>query len=511
MNPSLSSQPVEMGTPVDLREYVRVLWLQRWLIAVITLLLLLSTVVFSALQTPQYVSDAGVLVESPSLDAEDVPTELNMETEKQLVESASVAQLVQERLSVQEPLSVLLEGLTVDVTTDSEILTVSYRHPDPEQARLRAQAFSQGYLEFRRQRTLRQLMGSLAPLERRLGDLRAQISALNEELALTDDPGVEAALRTEIDLVAGQVVLVESQIAESVQPEQLRVGLVVDPAERPTAPASPNYVINVAVALVIGLALGAGITFLRDRLGDRIRGSSDLESYAGVPVLAVVPRARRRLWTRHEFLISADRRSAASESLRTLRASFVFTAVKSQIRSVLVTSPHSGEGKSTITANLAFLLAQSGKRVVVVSGDVRSPTLDRFFQPVNGFGGPPALGSRANGALGMSNGHIRFIPAREVQKGDAELLDTDDLQSLLEILKRDADFVLVDAPPIMEVADALTLSALTDGVLLIADGERTGREDVREARKRLEQINATVIGSVLNRSDRSGSSLYYQS
>jgi succinoglycan biosynthesis transport protein ExoP len=91
------------------------------------------------------------------------------------------------------------------------------------------------------------------------------------------------------------------------------------------------------------------------------------------------------------------------------------------------------------------------------------------------------------------------------------LLDTDDLQSLLEILKRDADFVLVDAPPIMEVADALTLSALTDGVLLIADGERTGREDVREARKRLEQINATVIGSVLNRSDRSGSSLYYQS
>lgn len=496
----------------SLREYLAILRVRKWSVILIALLVIGSALAFSFLQTPLFTSTARVLVDPPSLALEVASQVPNLETERELVASAAVAEVVAEDVGYQGAPDELLRGLTVNVPPSTEILEIEYEHHDPIEAKRLAQGFASGYLDFRRQQALDDLLAASASVQARLEELEAQLQDINTRLAGNPAESERATLEAEATTMAGQVALLRQQLSELSPPAQLRVGEVVQPADLPSEPSSPNHLLNGALAIVLGLALGIGLAFLRERLDDRLRGRADLEQRAGVPVLAVIPRvASWRKKSRTPTVALDEPRSAAAEAYRTLRTGVVFAASQRQIRTILITSPHEGDGKTATTANLGVALAHAGKRVILVSADLRRPRLERFFGADKGHGLTNVIaGEMSLDEVTANPGidGIRIVPTGPIPGNPAELLGSDAMGGILDQLKESADLVLIDAPPLLAVADSLTLASMVDGVLLVVDAEETTRAAVMHARRELEQVDAPVIGAILNRFDASRSSAY---
>jgi protein-tyrosine kinase len=196
----------------------------------------------------------------------------------------------------------------------------------------------------------------------------------------------------------------------------------------------------------------------------------------------------------------ADPRSPASEAYRTLRTNIQFSSLDKPLRTLLVTGVDAGEGKSTTLANLAVVMAQGGKRVVAVDCDLRRPTLHKVF----GLSGEPGLttaildkaeqvASQKTAVEGLS-----LVASGPLPPNPSELLGSRRFGEILDALVKEADIVLLDAPPIMAVSDAAVLASRVDGVLLVVSAGKTKRELARRAKSLLEKVNANILGVVLN-------------
>jgi capsular exopolysaccharide synthesis family protein len=295
-------------------------------------------------------------------------------------------------------------------------------------------------------------------------------------------------------------------------PESLRVGQVVEPATLPTTPATPNYLVNIPLAVFVGLALGVGLAFVRERLDDRLRGREDFEHRVGAPVLAVVPHASA--WKKRKearLVTSTEPRSAPSEAYRTLRTSLLFNASQNGVRRVLITSSQDEEGKTTTVANLGMVLAQAGKRVVLVDADLRKPRLHRFFGVENRVGLTNVLAQEVEppeAVVQSGVANLLLLPCGPIPGNPAELLSSDAMGAILQHLGKLADFVIVDSAPVLAAADASILATYADAVLLVADADRATRASVAQARVQLDQVNAKVVGAVLNNFDLSKARAY---
>ena len=478
---------------LNLREYLTVLRVRKWWIVLATILVVGSALAYSYRQTPIYVSQAEVHVESAPLSPERPLPALNMETEKELAQSTEVAKLAAEELGEDESqIYTLLANLSVDVIQDTEILTFGYSSSDPEAAADRANAFAQAYLVSRFNRVQEGLEVQRDVIER-------QIEAAQRDRARADDefkPSFDA-----------QIAIYNQQLAALTGSNSMSVGTVAEPAGVPSEPSSPNHLRTALIGLLAGLPLGAGLAFLRERFDDRLRGRADLETHAGAAVLAVVPRIAS--WKNSgdsPVITMAEPKSSAAEAYKTLRTSVLFAAAQRGLETLMVTSANAQEGKSATTANLGVALAQSGKRVILVSADLRKPRLHRFFRSQNGVGLTNVLAGEKNALevlnwVGVEN--LRLLPSGPIPGNPAELLGSEAMESLLRELQDAADFVLIDAAPVLPVADAMTLTPLADAVLFVADARRTTRSTIAQARQQLDQVNARVIGTVLNNFDPS--------
>ncbi|MGH2693410.1 MAG: YveK family protein, partial [Actinomycetota bacterium] len=261
----------EEATP--LREYIAVLRLRKWSVLGIAFLVLASTLFFSFQQTPIYESEAKVLVKpvtSASVPGA-VPQPPNLETERELVASAAVAEIVGEGLDVAEDPEALLDDLEVEVATNTEILLIRYGHPDPLEAQGRTQAFADSYLEFRRAEALEELLAASDAVQKQISSVNRELVEVMEEISATNVPSERAQLEARQATLTSRIAVLEQKLTELTPVESLRVGQVVQPADLPSSPASPNYLLNAALALFVGLALGVGLAFLRERLDDRLR------------------------------------------------------------------------------------------------------------------------------------------------------------------------------------------------------------------------------------------------
>jgi capsular exopolysaccharide synthesis family protein len=208
-----------------------------------------------------------------------------------------------------------------------------------------------------------------------------------------------------------------------------------------------------------------------------------------------------------------DPKSPVVEAYRTLRTNLKYTDVGSPLRKVLVTSPGPGEGKSTITANLAVVLAQSGQRVIAASVDLRKPMLHRYIGLSNQLGVTTILAGQATLAdclqdTGVEN--MRFLASGPHPPNPAELLSSQRMQELLIELQERADIILFDAPPIVAVTDAAVLAPHMDGVLLVVNVGTVPREMAIRSKEQLLKVGARLLGVVLNRVDsREGYGYYY--
>lgn len=505
-----------MDEAPNIREYLGVIKRHRWMIIAIVSLMIGSALTFTFLQPPKYSSEAQVLVQ-PIMISSDHRTDtdvLNLETEVLIATSPRVAQIAASELGESDPPK-LLRNLEVTVAQDADVLIFTYTGKQASDVRQRAQAFADAYLEHRTNEARNRWEAEVSATQNVLDRLQERLDLLNSLLSASPNPEEETVLIDEINTLNQQVVFERTTMLQLASPEDVQAGQVLYDAQLPRSPSNPTLVNSGLIGLFAGLFLGLGFAFLRERLDDRLGGRADLETAIQAPVLSVVPRVAAWKNSKNTYLVTGEEpQSVASEAYRTLRTAILFASSQYDVKVLLVTSAHEKEGKSATSANLAVVLGQAGKRVIVVSGDLRKPRLQQFFGVAdrrkgltNLLAGEVTL-DKALVPVDALLGNVQLLHGGPIPGNPTELLGSDSMRDLLDQLSARADFVIVDIAPILAVADAMTLARRCDGVLFIADATKSTQGAVIQARQQLEQVGARIIGGVLHNFDSSEAPSY---
>ena len=284
---------------------------------------------------------------------------------------------------------------------------------------------------------------------------------------------------------------------------------IIQPAPLPRAPTSPKPKLNLALGLLVGLVVGVAGAVLRETLDTSVKSPEQAEELVGAPMLGAIsfdPDAAT-----NPLVVHTSPSSARSEAFRQMRTNLQFVDIEHALRSVVITSSVTGEGKSTTTCNLSLSLAQAGVRVILVEGDLRRPRVAEYM----GLEGAVGLTSVLLGRVPIEDalqpwgdGTLQVLPSGPLPPNPSELLGGTGMEELLRQLEGLADIILVDAPPLLPVTDAAVLGAMTSGVLMLVRSNRTNREQVKRATSTANAVGATVPGVILNAVPTSGPDAY---
>lgn len=265
----------------------------------------------------------------------------------------------------------------------------------------------------------------------------------------------------------------------------------------PSAPVSPNVLINLALGLLVGLAVGYGIAILRSVLDRRIYSRDDIEQVTDKPILGGIiddPNVAK-----NRLVVNSQPHSPRAESFRALRTNLQFLHTGSKGKVFVITSSNPGEGKSTTSLNLALALAQAGSRVAVVEGDLRIPVFSEYLGIEGGAGLTDVLIGRADLEDVLQRwGQNEFfvLPAGRIPPNPSELLGSAEMEKLLGTLREQFDYVIIDAPPSLAVTDAAVLGKLAAGLLVVVAAGSTTRPELEGALEALDTAGTSVLGVV---------------
>jgi polysaccharide biosynthesis transport protein len=529
----VSAEPTPAGS-VELRDYLRVLKRQFLLILAVVLLGGAAAAAYSFRRTPVYESTASVLVRAITTNAFDpgqrVDQQLNMFNQRQLAVSEPVAAVAAKQLGTTATPEQLVKHVAADVPANSQIVRIHYRDTVPQTAQRGAEAFAKAYLAFREAEARTQAKSSQSALQKDIDRLQREVGKAEAVVANPNStPEAIRAAQARITYLNNRLQPLVVQV-QGFQSLDFTPGTIISAAALPSNPVSPKHRLDVGIGLLVGLFVGVLLGFVRDRTDDRLRGREDLAERLERPVLATIPplsrwmrRGRLRFRRRpRTSLVTLDQpNSPAAETYRTLRTRMARLASQLDINSVMVVSAGVGEGKSTTAANLAVVLAETGKDVLLVSADLRRPRVHQFFGLANKSGLSDVL---ADGAAGKRQGagqaqkaselwsvapNLWVILSGPLPPHPSALMDSDAMRQFLKEQRDLFDFIILDCPPALVVADAMALAPLADAVLVVADAKESDREAVTRLREELEQVGGRIVGAVLNRSKQASKSSYY--
>jgi capsular exopolysaccharide synthesis family protein len=295
---------------------------------------------------------------------------------------------------------------------------------------------------------------------------------------------------------------------------------VVDEAEIPLTPSSPRRLLDLAIAMTVGLVAGIGLSFLLEQLDDTFSDPDEIKQFLGRPILAAIPEftsaqtlsygERIRQLDHNGTNGNAERkalsyyggRSVVGEAYRALRTSLQLSRAGSHPRSTLITSALPQDGKTTVAVNTAVVLAHTGNRVLLIDADLRKPRCHRVLQASHYPGLTEVLiGQRrlSEAARATLIDNLFLLASGQLPPNPSELLGSDNMKELLQEAIEQYNYVLVDSPPIGLVSDGLLLSTLTDGVVVVVREGATPRHIVKAALSRLEYARAQLFGIAVNR------------
>ena len=506
---------VGQSTEADLQWVLQVVRARLWLIVLPALLGSALMLGLAVRETPLYASSTELLIQPRSTEslisgvanANDAVrnSQRVLATELKVLISDAVAERANKEL-----------GFTAKVSgsadPNSDILTVVAKDPDPKRAAKIATVFAEQYVNLRRDQSISDLKDAEKQLQAKVDDYEKQVAGLDTEIAvLSADPtGTSTAelqgKQNTRALISTQLQTYKTRIDAFQIDATLKSGgaKVINPAEVANVPVSPRPIRSTVLGFILGLMIGAGLALLIERLDDRIRNRDSLvEATGDLAVLALIPKLKSWKNKRQATVVSASEpMSMSAEAYRSLRTSLQFMGVDSPIRVIQVVSANPGEGKSTTASNLATVFAQGGQRVVVIDCDLRKPRMHEFFNVDNEFGLTTlAVGQSSvinSSAIVDDTNGLTLIPAGPKPPNPAELLASERFASALEVIKKHADVVILDSPPILAVTDPIIISRVADATIMVVKANSTHRKALHRAMEALNQANANVVGVVLN-------------
>ena len=297
---------------------------------------------------------------------------------------------------------------------------------------------------------------------------------------------------------------------------------IVDQAEVPIGSYKPNKRMNLILAAVVGLFLGVGLAFFFEYLDNTVKTPQDLEQFIRLPSFGMVPEIsyerRKRLESGNhspvELITYSHPKSMLSEAYRNIRTSILLSFSEKPPKRIVITSPNPSEGKTTTAINTAIALAQTNAKVVIIDCDMRNPRVHKVFEEENEMGLSNFLSGNAPLDAVMLKSEIPnfyYIQAGPIPPNPSELLGSNLFKEMLNTLGQTFDHIIIDSPPILGFADSVILSKCVDGVVLVVLAGKTPKETLSHAKELLHQVNAKVLGVVINRVDiqRSDYGYYY--
>lgn len=494
-------QPVGLSFP-------NLLQALRRRLGVIFLCLLLTpaaALAVSLLQEKEYTAKASLLFRDPQFDQKLFGSTFVEESNDPAREAATNVELVSFEEVADRTARRLGRGLSGEDVSDateveaegqSDVVSISANARDPEFAARLANTFGEEYVDFRRQADRSKIREAQQLVRRDLSGLSAK--------ERRSDPGEQLAGRLSQLGVLASLQTGNAELAETARP--------------PDDPSSPQPVRDAALGLVLGALLGLALALLVDRLDRRLRDPKEVEDAFERPVLAGLPESNALKNDADPLLRGVP--EGEREAFRMLRANLRYFNVSRDIRSVLITSSGSGDGKSTVAWGLAVAAASSGSRTLLVEADLRHPSLAARY----GLGSRRGLTSVLTGEVHRAAA-ISEIPvaasANDVQPvhsmdvmlagplppNPTDLIESPPMADLIRDVEREYDLVVVDTPPVAIVSDAIPLLSMVGGVIVVSRLGKTTRDAVRHLRSQLDNLEAPLLGVVVNSVD-SGSGYY---
>lgn len=443
---------------MELQDYIRILKRNWVLILVITLLTTALTAAWTLTRTPVYQAQSKLYVSVRTGDA-------------------SVGELQQGTNYARQAVASYVDIVTTSIVTDQVAAQLD------------------GGL------TSQQVAGKLSA--------SSPSNTVLINIAATDtDPAVAAEIANTTSAVFSEVVTDQLEKPSEGSPARVQID-VVEPAQVPSTPISPNAQRNIVLGLLLGLMLGFGVAILRSVLDVRINSRNDVAAVTDTPILGGIIRDPHA--SDHPLIVQDDPLGPRAEAFRQLRTNLQFLRVEGNPHSFVITSAGASEGKTTTAANLAIALSETQASVCLVDGDLRKPRVADLFGIEGGVGLTDVIiGRQSVGDAIQAWGPHRLgiLPAGHRPPNPSELLGSREMEALLAALTDAYDYVIVDAPPVLVVTDAALISQSVGGALMVAAAGKTKKPQLEAALESLKTIDSRVLGIILTMVPEKGPDSY---
>ncbi len=490
---------------IDLVKYLLLLWHWAWLIILAVIIAGAAAYFISNMIAPVYQAKTTVLVDmapsNKSIDYSSLQLSSQLtQTYSQMMTKSPVLDEVAKRLGLS---TIDPKSISAKPVTNTQLITILTESTNPIMAADIANMLVTVFADQVQTLQTTRFSDSEQSLQAQMTDIEAKIKAANEQLATTTDTAEKDRLDTMIanysQTYAGllqsfeQVRLAEAQTRSSI--------VQIEPASIPVIPIRPRLILNVAIAALVSGVLACGLIIGIDLLNDTVKTPEEISNKLRLPVLGVISHHSR---DGDVPITESQPLSPISEAFRTLRTNVKYAGagLEKPLRSIMVTSAQPGEGKTEVLVNLGIVLAQNKMRVLLMDADLRRPSLHRRLGLDNLIGLSqifvhPELGisyslqpTRIHGLTAITSGDTPPNPS--------ELLGSQLMDTILVELKSNYDILLIDTPPALAVTDAAVLLPYVDGVLLVIKPGSTTMAPLQRLVSQFHQLNAHMLGAVLN-------------
>jgi non-specific protein-tyrosine kinase len=503
---------------MELKRYLLPLRRWWWLLLAATVVAGLSSFLATLRQPPIYQALTTLMVGQVFTDPNPSTTEFNL-SQQLATNYAEIANREPMREATMQALGLtVLPDYQATAQEEGQFIEIVVTDIIPE----RAQAVAN---ELANQLVLRTPTGGGSQQQSRqefitkqLDKLQVQIDATEQEIVRLQEElgGMDSARQisdTQFQITALEMKLSDLQtnyadLLANTQSGALNTISIIETASVPTKPIGPNKALTILLSAAIGFSLAGAAAYILDYLDDTVKTAEEVEALTHASIIGYIAELDGDNVGR--LYVSENPRHPVVEAYRSLRTNLEFAGVDNPLKTLLVTSADTEDGKTSVAANLAAVMAQAENKVILVDSDLRKPNVHNFFGMSNDYGLSDVFRGRLSiedATKEWSGGKVKVITAGAPPPNPAELLGSKKMIQILEYLESQADVVIIDGPPFV-VADAAVLSAKVDGVLLVIRANHTHQPAIRAMMEQVSRAGARVVGVALNRIPRKSAGYY---